>query len=144
MIAAALMIVLLALAALHFYWGVGGRWPGHDDRSLVELIVGRTRNMKAPGFWPSLFVAACLAASAALIMLQAGAIALPGGLNLVVALGFWTAFAVFLARGIAGFIPAIFRYAEGTPFASLNVRYYSPLCLLIASGFLAIHFTAAS
>jgi hypothetical protein len=144
MIAAALVIVLLALAALHFYWGAGGRWPGHDDRSLVELIVGRTRNMKAPGFWPSLFVAGCLAASAVLIALQAGAMAIPSGLNFVVALGFWTAFAVFFARGVAGFIPAIFRYAEGTPFARLNVRYYSPLCLLIAAGFLAVHFTAAS
>jgi len=34
LIVGALVVVLLALATLHFYWGLGGRWPGHDDRSL--------------------------------------------------------------------------------------------------------------
>ena len=41
--------VLFALAGLHLYWGLGGRWPGHDEVSLVERIVGRTRGMRAPG-----------------------------------------------------------------------------------------------
>jgi hypothetical protein len=43
--------------------------------------------------------------------------------------------AVFALRGLAGFIPPIFVYADGTPFASLNRLLYSPLCLLIAAGF---------
>jgi hypothetical protein len=46
---AILTMVLIALAALHAWWGVGGRWPGHDERSLVELVVGRTRSMRMPG-----------------------------------------------------------------------------------------------
>ena len=40
----------------------------------------------------------------------------------------------FALRGLAGFIPPVFAYAEGTPFASLNRLFYSPLCLAIAAG----------
>ena len=145
-VATALVIVVLAaLAVLHFYWGIGGRWPGHDDRSLVEMVIGRTRDMRAPDFWACLFVASALLAAAFLVVLHAGVIALPwpAWSRPVAQIGFWTAFTVFATRGIAGFIPAIFRYADGTPFARLNLVFYSPLCLAIAAGFLAVHFTVS-
>jgi hypothetical protein len=144
-IAAALVTIMLGLlAALHFYWGLGGRWPGHDDRSLVEMVVGRTRDMKAPDFWACLFVTFALLAAAALVALHGGLLrlSLPDWVRVIVQVGFWTAFAVFAARGVAGFVPAAFRYAEGTPFARLNLLLYSPLCLAIAAGFVAVHFTA--
>jgi hypothetical protein len=145
LVTAAVVHVLLALAGLHFYWGIGGRWPGHDDRTLVEIVVGRTRDMKAPDFWACLFVTGCLLACAVLVALHSfGATFLPAWLQLIAQIGFWTAFAVFLARGVAGFVPQVFAYAEGTPFAHLNVVFYSPLCLLIAAGFLAVHFTRTS
>ena len=48
---------------------------------------------------------------------------------------------VFLARGIAGFTPAWRRLTPEQPFASLDVRYYSPLCLAIGSGFAALAIT---
>ena len=41
--------VLVLLGGVHLYWAFGGRWPGHDEASLVEHVVGRTRDMKAPG-----------------------------------------------------------------------------------------------
>ncbi len=44
---------------------------------------------------------------------------------------------MFLLRGLAGFVPAVFRYAEGTPFHRLNRVFYSPLCLAIAAAFAA-------
>ncbi len=142
--AALLMIVLALLAALHFYWGLGGRWPGHDDRSLVEMVVGRTRDMKAPNFWACLFVTGALLMAAFLVAVHGGAVELPlpDWARVIVRVGFWTAFAVFAGRGIAGFVPAAFRYAEGTPFVQLNLLYYSPLCLAIAAGFVAVHFAA--
>jgi hypothetical protein len=106
--------MLIALAALHLYWGLGGRWPGHDDQTLVEMVVGRTSGMKAPDFWACMFVATALMASAALVAFACG---------------------VFALRGIAGFVPGIFSYADGTPFARLNVIFYSPQCLGIAAGY---------
>ena len=41
---------------------------------------------------------------------------------------------VFLARGVAGYVPALWRRARATSFYRLNRLYYSPLCLLIAAG----------
>jgi NAD(P)-dependent dehydrogenase (short-subunit alcohol dehydrogenase family) len=50
--------------------------------------------------------------------------------------GRWILFAVFAGRGLATYVPPVFRYAEGTPFATLNRRAYGPLCLAIALGIL--------
>ncbi len=132
-----LIAVLVILAALHAWWGLGGRWPGHDERSLVELVVGRTRSMRMPGFFPSMFVAFALLAAAGLVAIQGKVTPedLGAPVRWFVQAGFWMAGAVFALRGLAGFIPPIFAYARGTPFARLNLLFYSPLCLLIASGF---------
>ena len=127
--------VLLALAAIHAYWACGGRWPGHDEASLVERVVGRTSGMRAPSPASCIAVAAALASSVGLVFFKTLAVA-PRPFGGLVSVGFWGAAFVFLARGVAGFTPA-FRYAEGTPFYRLNRRYYSPLCLLIAAALVA-------
>jgi hypothetical protein len=136
-IPAILVILLVVLAALHAWWGVGGRWPGHDERSLVQLVVGRTRSMRMPGFIPSVLVAFALLAAAGLVALETKTISVDLGVpgERLVQTGFWIVCAVFTLRGLAGFIPSIFAYADGTPFAKLNRLFYSPLCLLIAAGF---------
>jgi hypothetical protein len=135
-IAATLIAVLAGLAALHAYWGFGGRWPGQDDASMVERVVGRTREMRAPRPRACFLVAAALLTTAILVGVHATA-ALNGEIALLAKVGFWSAALVFLLRGLAGFVPAVFRYAEGTPFHRLNRLYYSPLCLLIAIAFVA-------
>ena len=43
--------------------------------------------------------------------------------------------AVFLLRGIAGFLPAWRRKHPLEPFATLDGRMYSPLCLAVAAGY---------
>jgi hypothetical protein len=132
-----LIVLLVALAVLHAWWGVGGRWPGHDERSLVELVIGRTRSMRMPSLFRCMLVASALFAAAGLVALQDNLISVDFGVagERLVQAAFWIACAVFALRGLAGFIPPIFAYASGTPFATLNRRYYSPLCLLIAAGF---------
>jgi hypothetical protein len=135
-----LILVLVALAALHAYWGLGGRWPGHDEHSLVELVVGRTRAMRMPRFGASMLVAAALFCAAMLAALQSNLIPVDLGApaQRLAQIGVWTVFGVFALRGLAGFIPSIFAYAQSTPFAKLNRVIYSPLCLLIAAGFATI------
>jgi hypothetical protein len=137
---AILIVVLVALAALHAWWGVGGRWPGHDERSLVELVIGRTRSMRMPSLVRCLLVASALFAAAGLVAVKSKVIAVDFGTagEVLVQVGFWIAGAVFALRGLAGYIRPVFAYADGTPFASLNRRFYSPLCLLIAAGFAVI------
>jgi len=138
-----LVVTLTSLSALHAYWGFGGLWPASDPASLAETVVG-TRGRGIPPLGPSLFVAICLIAVAVLVAWRAGwfgALLLPAWLWGV---GFWGAFLVFAARGVAGFVPFIFRYAEGTPFHHLNVVFYSPLCLAIAAAMAGIWFARSS
>lgn len=127
--------VLILLAAVHLYWGFGGRWPGHDETSLVEHVVGRTRDMKAPGLPACLVVALALTTGAALVL---ATLAPPTPFEPWLQAARWALFAVFAARGLATYVPPVFRYAEGTPFWRLNRRAYGPLCLAIALGICAI------
>ena len=136
--AATLVSVLAGLAMLHAYWGLGGRWPGHDDASLVERVVGRTKSMRAPPPRACFTVAAALCSAAALVGLHVSQWPTSTVAWWLVTVGFWSTALVFLARGLAGFIPFIFRYAEGTPFHRLNRIVYSPLCLAIAAAFIAL------
>jgi hypothetical protein len=129
-----LAAALFALSGVHLYWAFGGRWPGHDEASMVERVVGRTRGMRAPGFLASAAVALALAAGGALA--AATLVSTPWDMLLKAAR--WLLFAVFAVRGLAAYVPPVFRYAEGTPFATLNRRAYGPLCLAIALGILVL------
>jgi hypothetical protein len=129
-----LAAALFALSGIHLYWGFGGRWPGHDEASMVEHVVGRTRGMRAPGFLASAGVAAALAAGGVLVLFSLTPTAWDGALSAAR----WALFAVFAGRGLASYVPPVFRYAGGTPFATLNRRAYGPLCLAIALGILVL------
>lgn len=127
--------VFFLLAGVHLYWAFGGRWPGHDEASLVEHVVGRTRDMKAPSPLACVAVALALMAGGGLVLASVWP---PTPLEPWLDAGRWALFAVFAARGAATYVPRIFRYAEGTPFWRLNRRAYGPLCLAIALGICAI------
>lgn len=135
MIAAALIAVLVALSALHLYWGLGGRWPGHDAASLREMVVG-TRGSRMYGLAPSAMVAGALAAAAFIVLW--GQSRVPDGLQAwIVYGGYVVLILVFALRGLAPYLTPIFDYARGTPFFDLNRQIYSPLCLAIALGLIA-------
>ncbi|MBC7670126.1 DUF3995 domain-containing protein [Caulobacter sp. DWR2-3-1b2] len=133
-LALVLSTALLALAGIHLYWGLGGRWPGHDEASMVEHVVGRTRGMRAPGLLASVAVALALAAGGVLV----AATLTPTVWDPQLKAARWVLFVVFAGRGLATYVPPVFRYAEGTPFATLNRRAYGPLCLAIALGILVL------
>lgn len=135
LLAVILAATLFALAGVHLYWAFGGRWPGHDEASMVEHVVGRTAGMRAPGPLASAAVAAALAAGGLLVL----AVLAPTSVwSPWLKAARWVLFAVFALRGLATYVPPVFRYAEGTPFARLNRRAYGPLCLAIALGLLAL------
>jgi hypothetical protein len=46
--------------------------------------------------------------------------------------------AIFLARGIAGYTPTWRRRFYDEPFTTFDKRYYSPLCILLGLGFVAV------
>ena len=45
---------------------------------------------------------------------------------------------VFVARGVAGYTPTWRMHFRDEPFATRNRRYYSPYCLLMGVGYLAL------
>jgi TRAP-type C4-dicarboxylate transport system permease large subunit len=46
--------------------------------------------------------------------------------------------AVFVVRGIAGYVPAWRRRHSAEPFATLDRRIYAPLCLALGAGSITI------
>jgi hypothetical protein len=134
-LAIALFIVLQTIADLHAAWGFGWRWP--SDRGLARTVVGRAGIVRMPSLASCLVVAALLAAMSLWPLFAAGLLPAPwpswltqlGGLGLTV---------VFLGRGIAGYVPAWRSRFSEQPFASLDQRLYSPLCLAVGVGILTI------
>lgn len=136
-VAAAIGIVLFAAGLLHIYWGFGGVWPGTDQKSCARAVVGFRGINEMPSAYSAFAVALALFI-AAWIALSLGGLALePWSPVPLWLLGLGAAL-VFLARGIAGFTPAWRRLACELPFARNDVRYFSPLCLAIGGGFLAL------
>lgn len=130
-IGGALIAVLLALAALHLYWGVGGRWPGQDENSL-RLIVAGVKTGPMYGFWACAAVAGALSAAAATVWMRHGPM-MSGSFAWIVFAGYVALILVFGLRGLGAYVTPVFEYARGTPFFELNRLYYAPLCLLIAA-----------
>ena len=133
LLAATIAIVLIAIAALHAYWGFGGVWPGRDAADCARRVGGFRGARQMPGPLPSFAVAAALLAAAALVVLEGDLVAVPVPAGLI-SFATLCAALVFFGRGVAGFTPAWRRLTPEQPFATLDVRYYSPLCLAIGAG----------
>lgn len=133
-VAIGLALLLAAIAGLHAYWGRGGLWPAASEDELIATVIGNAsaRRMPSPGL--CLLVALAIAVTAIWpLLLAQGSSA--GALRPLILLGGFAIMAVFLLRGVAGFLPAWRRLHPREPFASYDRRYYSPLCLLIAAGY---------
>ena len=123
--------LLAAVAILHVYWGFGGRWPGHDERSLVDTIVGVTPDGRMPSRASCLSIT-CLLFVAAFLPFAAHNL-VPNPLPDVALTGSWVVTVVFAVRGIGGYLEHRIRPATvDLPYHRLNLRIYSPLCLLLA------------
>lgn len=134
LIAAFMFIILLAVSTAHFLWSIGRTWPIRGEKLLAQTVVGLKDIERMPPRLASFAVS--------LATLAAGIIALAladhdgGGLPLTL-LGLPLA-AVFLVRGIIGYTP---WWAAKTPepnFRLNDARVYSPLCLFLGLGFLAL------
>jgi hypothetical protein len=136
-LALTLAVVLTLVAALHVYWGIGGIWPGSDPKSCARAVVGFAGIEAMPSLFAGFAVAAAIIAAALVALALGGWFASPFdrvplcGAALFIGL-------VFLGRGIAGFTPAWRRLTPEMPFARLDMRYYSPLCLIIGAGFVSL------
>lgn len=135
-----LFFLLAMIAALHVYWAFGGLWPASTEQDLVNTVIGAPSLNSMPARNPALFVAALIFSSALVGLVAGGALSfVPRALSRAGALGVGL---IFLARGFAGLGGlSIFRTWVVEPFATLNVQFYSPLCLLIGMAFVSLAVT---
>jgi hypothetical protein len=133
-VAVIVFVVLAVIAALHAAWGFRlFWWPAADERGLTALVVGRTGQTRMPD------TPACLVAAAAILVAGLVALALAdiidiGAPRLVTAVGVLVV-AVFAGRGVATYLPVWRRRFAQQPFATMDRRFYGPLCLLLAAAF---------
>lgn len=131
LVGALTFVPLLTVAFAHFLWAAGNSWPIRDQTLLAQTVIGTPGITKMPNRLLTLAVALFLSA--------AGIIALSladhdsGGAALT-SLGVLLAI-VFVGRGILGYTPAWRTRFPTEPFATLDRRNYSPLCLWIGAGF---------
>jgi hypothetical protein len=125
-------LIYSALAGLHAYWALGGLWPGKDRDSFNRSVVGGRPGMRGPGPIASWMVAAVLGVAAVTVLGGSGLVHTPIARAWLRA-GALAGAAVLGLRGLEGFVDTRVRpQTVGSPFARLNVRLYSPLCLLLA------------
>jgi hypothetical protein len=136
-LAITLAAIVYGLAILHASWGLGGHWPAASAERLAKAAVGTPGIRRMPGPAPCLIVAALLTGVAAWPLFAAGLlpVAWPRPLTLLAGAGIAAA---FLGRGAAGYTQAWRRRFPEQPFATYDRRYYSPLCLALGAGYLAV------
>lgn len=130
----AMSATLGVIALFHALWGLGLPWPWGDRRSLARGAIGREA---VPGPLSCFAVAAAVGAMALVPLAQTAIVIPPVPWPWVQAVALGCA-AIFGVRGVAGYTPAFARRFPGEPFKTLNRLVYSPLCLALGAGFVAL------
>ncbi|PPJ45813.1 DUF3995 domain-containing protein [Rhizobium sp. KAs_5_22] len=138
-----LAVVLLAIAVLHLAWAAGSTFPATSEGDLARMVAGFADRDHMPPRPASALVAGALGVVAYVALALGSVCGWPFWTWSLPAAGVVVAF-VFLARGVAAYVPAWRALVPQEPFASLDRRYYGPLCLVIGVGFtlLATGYTA--
>ncbi len=131
-------LVLSTISAIHIYWGIGGYWPADSRANLVRTVVG-TEHRDMPSLSLTLLVSIIffLIGLVPIFWLKIVIIPIDRGLLdiLIILLGI-----IFTVRGFVTYTTVAVKYSTVEPFTTLNRRYYSPLCLVIAICFVIIRF----
>ncbi len=133
-----LSLLLAVIAFVHALWATGSNWPRENAEALVKTVVGAPGRTEMPARWQSAFVALCLLTASIwpfLLMSPQTFTILP---TVLIDLGTGALITVFLGRGLVGLTPWFRRLLPTEPFLSLNRTYYSPLCIALGAGFLAL------
>lgn len=132
-LAIVVVIPLTAIAALHAYWGIGGVWPGTDQKSCARAVAGFKGIDRMPSPAAAFAVTALVVVVTLVVLALGGIFATPFARPTLAGAGLFAAL-VFLGRGLLGFTGFWRRLTPEMPFARLDTRYYSPLCLALGAG----------
>lgn len=136
-LAVLLILTFSALGLLHLYWALGSKKP---TSSVLPEVGGQPAFV--PGVAATLVVATGLFCCALLVASLARFLPLPLPEDLQRIGGYLLA-TLFLARAIGDFrLVGFFKKIRGTRFATLDTRYYSPLCLFLSAAAFLVTRTA--
>jgi hypothetical protein len=127
-----LSLVLAVLAAAHAWWATGRTWPAASEPELARAVIGDGRSRMPPP-WQCAAVALVLLAVAiwpwVIVTWPDESIVLIGS----IVIG-----AVFFLRGTAGYSPRWRARSKDEPFRTRDFYLYSPLCLALGVGYIAL------
>lgn len=134
LIAAFMFVALLAVSVAHLLWSIGKTWPIRGEKLLAQTVVGFRDIERMPPRLASfgVFLATLAAGITALALADHDGGGMPLSLLGLVFAG------VFLGRGAMGYTS---WWVEKTPEPNFRLndrRVYSPLCLLLGLGFVAL------
>lgn len=138
-IASLVFIPLLSVSLVHLFWAFGMTYPVKSEQELARTVVGAKDIEKMPPRWASFLVS--------VLVFVAGiwALALSDTTpDFILILGGIAATLIFLLRGIVGYLPKWRTRMCEEPFATLDRKIYSPLCLYLAAGFGLLTFLNAT
>ena len=133
-IAILVFLPLLTVGLAHLFWALGTTWPISTEALLAQTVVGRPGITRMPNRLVTALIAILLFAASVIAIGLADST--EGGLTRTV-LGILLAL-MFLGRGIIGYTPGWRARYPTEPFATLDRKNYSPLCLWIGAGFLIL------
>jgi hypothetical protein len=133
-IALLVFLPLLTVSFAHLLWALGTSWPIQSQELLARTVIGTPGVIRMPNRLLTLLVSVLLFAAA---IIAFGLADKTDGGTIRTVLGVLLA-AIFLARGVAGYTPQWRARFPVEPFATLDRKNYSPLCLWIGAGFLIL------
>jgi hypothetical protein len=119
---------LAAIGTIHVAWGLGSSFPFRTHTELADAVIGSEDVPSA---------AACHAVAVALFVASGLVADIPIGRRLLRRVGRTAVAGVLAARGLAGLCGRTDLLSPGstsTRFRTLDRRFYSPLCLVLAVG----------
>jgi len=132
------ILILSCIALFHLLWAFKIWWPLQDEVMLARAVAGFKGISSMPETIPCIIVA--------LLMIFNGYIAFELTKirttifrYILFLIGAGISF-VFFARGVIGYLPFWAKLTPEEPFRTLDIAYYSPLCLIL--GFLFIILTS--
>jgi hypothetical protein len=122
-----LFFIFFFLSAIHFYWGLGGKWGTNAAVPTKE----NNEKVMNPKLFECFVVGFALLGFGLFILVKSQILAfnLP---NWLMDYGLWVLSLLFILRAIGEFkYVGFFKKIKTTKFGQLDTKYYSPLCLVI-------------
>ena len=138
MIAVMVFLVLEVVALVHICWALGMSWPAEKREQLGAMVVGTPIGVAMPPAWLTLLVAIGISLLGGVSLWGVRWFSL-GMLDIMRRPVLLAATFVFCVRGVATYAPFGILQASAEPFRTLDKRYFAPLCLLLAIGYVAIY-----